>query len=459
MDVIRYISGYSNKDLTPKKKGLSYIAAYVFLCFISFISWNYFGLLFLINGVFLFAILNKYADKSFFKFISHSLLFILSWKLGALFWMFTIDQGTYGLLIVIILSLIPFIVFFYLKKIFRQANIFLFIPIWILYEAFHNFSSISFPWLTLGNLFSTNIYLVQWYNYTGVLGGSLWFLTICYFLYYVIYIRKHKYYLNLVLFIFFPLSLFSMYTYFIKESKNDIVLKKQTFITFNNVKVSDSLNGKDLAFYILKKTRDIEAENKVLIIPETTFKGLNINKYQNHLVYKFLERIITENGFEEVYFGTSMYKPKQYIANGSVFITDNTNYTKTKEKLIIFNEYVPKIFSTALHKKKFNPYAKDTSKNIVNDLGILPLICYEAFYSYYVLQENKNVKIIYLLSSEKFFNNSIWGKKQYNNILKLRCIENKIPMIKSSNYGSSFVINSKGKVLFKSNNEINIFKQ
>lgn len=403
--------------------------------------------------------LNKYVYKSFFKYISHSLLFILSWKLGALFWMFTIDQGTYGLLIVIILSLIPFIVFFYLKKIFRQANIFLFIPIWILYEAFHNFSSISFPWLTLGNLFSTNVYLVQWYNYTGVLGGSLWFLTICYFLYCAIYVRNRKYYLNSVLLLFLPLSIFSIYSFFITKSANDRVLKDKTFITFNNEKVSDSLHGKDLAFYILKKTRNLKADNKVLIIPETTFKGLNIDKFQNHLAYKFLEKIITENGFEEVYFGTSMYKSKQYIANVSVFITNETYYTKTKEKLIIFNEYVPEAFSTALYKKKFNPYVKDTSKNIVNDLGILPLICYEVFYSYYVLQENKNVKIMYLLSSEKFFNNSTWGKKQYNNILKLRCIENKIPLIKSSNYGSSFVISSKGKVLFKSNNEFNIFKQ
>lgn len=66
---------------------------------------------------------------------------------------------------------------------------------------------------------------------------------------------------------------------------------------------------------------------------------------------------------------------------------------------------------------------------------------------------------MYLLSSEKFFNNSTWGKIQYNNILKLRCIENKTPLIKSSNYGNSFVISSKGKVLFKSNNEFNIFKQ
>ena len=456
---MKNIRDYIYKYLNPKEKGLLYLVSYVFLFLLSFLSWNYFGLLFFINGVFLFAILDKYADKKFFKFILHSFLYVLSWALGALFWMFSIDQGAYGFLIILILSLIPFILFFYLKKIFKKIHILSFIPIWILYEIFHNFSSISFPWLTLGNLFSTNIYLIQWYHYTGVLGGSLWFLILCYFLYYTIATKTHNQYRNSVLLVFFPLTLFSLYSFFIKQSVNDKVLKNKTFITFNNEKTSDSLNGKDLAFYILKKTRNIKAENKVLIIPETTFKGLNVDKFQNHLVYKFLEKIITENGFQEVYFGTSMYKSKQYITNGSVFITNSTSYTKTKEKLIIFNEYVPKIFSSTLNKKKFNPLAKDTSKNIVNDLGVLPLICYEAFYSYYVLQKNKDAKIMYLLSSEKFFNNSVWGAKQYNNILKLRCIENKIPMIKSSNYGKTLVINSKGKVLFKSSNDFNVFAQ
>ena len=76
-----------------------------------------------------------------------------------------------------------------------------------------------------------------------------------------------------------------------------------------------------------------------------------------------------------------------------------------------------------------------------------------------MLLENRNAKIMYLLSSEKFFNNSVWGTKQYNNILSLRCIENKIPMIKSANFGSSLVINSKGKVLFKSNNEFNFYSK
>ncbi len=35
-------------------------------------------------------------------------------------------------------------------------------------------AEISFPWLVLGNGFATNVSLIQWYEATGVLGGSLW---------------------------------------------------------------------------------------------------------------------------------------------------------------------------------------------------------------------------------------------------------------------------------------------
>ena len=35
---------------------------------------------------------------------------------------------------------------------------------------------ISWPWLTLGNVFATHPEWVQWYEYTGTLGGSLWVL-------------------------------------------------------------------------------------------------------------------------------------------------------------------------------------------------------------------------------------------------------------------------------------------
>lgn len=45
---------------------------------------------------------------------------------------------------------------------------------WIATEYWYTIGDFSWPWLTLGNGFSHDIWAVQWYEYTGVFGGSLW---------------------------------------------------------------------------------------------------------------------------------------------------------------------------------------------------------------------------------------------------------------------------------------------
>jgi apolipoprotein N-acyltransferase len=45
---------------------------------------------------------------------------------------------------------------------------------WIAFERFHMNWDLSWPWLTLGNVFAQHTEWVQWYEYTGHLGGSLW---------------------------------------------------------------------------------------------------------------------------------------------------------------------------------------------------------------------------------------------------------------------------------------------
>ncbi len=49
---------------------------------------------------------------------------------------------------------------------------------WLAYEWLYLNGEISFPWLVLGNGFARDVYLVQWYEYTGALGGSLWVLLV-----------------------------------------------------------------------------------------------------------------------------------------------------------------------------------------------------------------------------------------------------------------------------------------
>jgi apolipoprotein N-acyltransferase len=50
------------------------------------------------------------------------------------------------------------------------------IVFWISFEYFHYNWDIEWPWLNLGNGFANSIKMVQWYEYTGTLGGSLWVL-------------------------------------------------------------------------------------------------------------------------------------------------------------------------------------------------------------------------------------------------------------------------------------------
>ena len=46
---------------------------------------------------------------------------------------------------------------------------------WIAWERFYLVqASISWPWLAFGNAFARSTRLIQWYEWTGMLGGSLW---------------------------------------------------------------------------------------------------------------------------------------------------------------------------------------------------------------------------------------------------------------------------------------------
>ncbi len=48
---------------------------------------------------------------------------------------------------------------------------------WIATEYWYTAGDFSWPWLVLGNGFSHDVWAVQWYEYTGVFGGSLWVLV------------------------------------------------------------------------------------------------------------------------------------------------------------------------------------------------------------------------------------------------------------------------------------------
>jgi apolipoprotein N-acyltransferase len=104
-----------------------------------------------------------------------------SYNLGTTWWIWNADKGG-AVLAILANSLLMTIAFqiYHLvhKKLGNKWQIIAFASTWLCFEYLHFHWELSWPWLTLGNVFAVSPSLVQWYSITGVLGGSLWILIV-----------------------------------------------------------------------------------------------------------------------------------------------------------------------------------------------------------------------------------------------------------------------------------------
>ena len=445
-----------------KKGGLlppfvDYVIYFVRLSFISFLSWNYFGILFVFFWFEVFNLLDRSYCSSFKVNFFRVFLIVTSWHLGVLFWMFEIDQGLFGFFNNLLLHLIPFVIYLILNDKKISFGPFFFIPIWLLFEYFENVSLISFPWIILGNVFSNQIYLVQWYEFVGTEGGSLWLLLVSYFLF---FLNKHFSYKRFILFFSTLILPILLSLIILKLSHSERTYNIDKYIMYNPEYSSQELlkNKEELAFYIKRKLKKMDNVYGVLI-PETTFRGIKLKKFKASLVYKYLDSSLRENDIEHIFYGSTGFdKTSNSIANGGVFLSLNDDpYLKIKKKLVPYSEYLPKKIAFFLKKIVYNPFVQDSENEIVMRKKVKPLICYESFFSLFVAKNIGKANIIYLISSESFFKESYYGRLQYDNFLKLRTIETRLPLLKASYQGQSIYIDRFGNIKEKSRKEFNSF--
>lgn len=68
------------------------------------------------------------------------------------------------------------------KRFGKQWAAWSFIVFWIAFERLHHGWDLQWPWFSLGNVFGTQPAWIQWYEFTGMLGGTLWVLLVTLFL-------------------------------------------------------------------------------------------------------------------------------------------------------------------------------------------------------------------------------------------------------------------------------------
>ena len=430
------------------------------------------------------------------RFFAYTFFSILIWNLITTWWL--INASIFGMIYAInhnafFYSLL-FLIFFSLKNVLKEnARFIFFICLWICYEKINLNWEFSWPWLNLGNVFSDSIYWIQWYEYTGVFGGTLWILIINVILFIAfnqylenrdIKILTRKIIYSLI-FILLPI-IFSISIYLrIDDPKKEInVIIIQPNIdpyeekySFTNI---DFLNKLDL----LTKSR-ISSNTDYIITPETFFaegSGVELKKYDKsdlHLsLQKFLKnypntQLISGIQFYDLFFSDSIpshtaNKIKRGLwvdyynsAVSEQFNKDFEIYNKSKlvvgvENLPYKNILRPIIgdYLIDLGGTVASRVTQDNRTNFINKkikTKAAPIICYEAVYGEFVTDYVKSgANFLSIITNDAWWGNTE-GHRQLLSIGKLRAIENRRDIVRSANTGISAIINSKGEIISKLN--------
>ncbi|UOQ73316.1 hypothetical protein [Hymenobacter cellulosilyticus] len=115
--------------------------------------------------------------SSGWKVFRYTYLTLVLWNLFVTYWVSysTVGGGVTAVVLNSLLMCLPTMAFYHTKRLAGPVLGYISLPIyWIAFEQLHLHWDFTWPWLTLGNGFAQANELIQWYEYTGFLGGSLW---------------------------------------------------------------------------------------------------------------------------------------------------------------------------------------------------------------------------------------------------------------------------------------------
>ncbi len=357
-----------------------------------------------------------------------------------------------------------------------------FIVLWLSMEYGQFFGETAWPWVNFGNIFATIPQLIQWYEYSGILGGTLWILYINIFLYIVIrnvWFNKETFKIqtpNLVMLsagLLIPVisSLVRYYSYVEKSDPVEVVVVQPNFESYTEKFIIPGALQLNKAKEIAGP--EISAVTDLVLLPETAIVGdVDEATVETHPAFASLLEFSLSHFNVPILTGASTQvkfdKPRSPASEkcGDKFCEDyNTAMLVQpfvsvqfyhKSKLVPGAETIP--FLT------WFPSLKEYSMELGGTSGILgpgsppvsleasglkfaTLICYESVYGELVANFTlSGADILCVMTNDGWWGDTP-GYKQHCAFSGLRAIENRRSVARSANTGISCLINQRGEVI------------
>ncbi len=374
---------------------------------------------------------------------------------------------------------------YHFSKINRSSrqSYFILIFYWITFEYFHHNWDGNWPWLTLGNGLAAYIKWIQWYEFTGVFGGTLWILVTNIFIYLGIkgffskVINPWSNLVSAVLIILLPIlvSVRMFNNYEEKPAPVDVVVVQPNMDPYSDQFEIPPTDVVDTNLNLARQKLDPNVD--YIVSPESAIQErIWIGyEYKSHSISKLRTFVIKHPGI-------------QYIIGASTFyeFVEGDEITVTARRFSDTNIYYD-AFNTAFsisdnggiehyHKSKLTPgvekmpypgvfkFIERLAVNLGGTVGSLgtqpersvfgryddtlkvaPVICYESVFGEYLTGYIRNgAHLIFVITNDGWWGDTP-GHRQHFTFSQMRAIETRRSVARSANTGISAFINQRGE--------------
>lgn len=422
-----------------------------------------------------------------FKYAFHALI---TWNILSTFWVANtaFAPSIAAFTLNALFMSFPWVGYHYVRK--RLGNRYRYaalISFWLCFEWIHLQWEISWPWLTLGNAFAQYPFVVQWYEYTGHLGGTLWILLMNILLYKFIMKLKAKTELKVqdlmypVFALFGPIMLSMMIyvTYIEKgELRNISIIQPNYEPHYEKFTVPEA---EQLRTFVRLSQESLTDSTDYLLFPETVFGPYDVEKLEERSSIQAVHSLLDSFPKTKLISGLVTYKVFKEgeeigdaarevsiggqkrnieIQNSAVQFTSQNieDYdVHIKSKLVPGAEIFP--YSKLLF--FFKPIIKMAGGSVsghgrqkeravfMNEHGegVAPVVCYESVYGDYVGEYmRKSANAIFIMTNDGWWDRTP-GHVQHLKFAGLRAIEHRRAVARSANTGISAFIDQRGNIL------------
>jgi len=400
------------------------------------------------------------------------------WVTNTGFW-----AGLFAMLANAALMALPWLALYWTGRKSPKIAFLAFAACWVAFEHFHYNWELNWPWLTLGNAPAQWPSVIQWYEVTGVLGGSAWVLGVNYVLFKTAFDpasppEKKRSPLLIAAVVLLPMigSLIRYATYAEPAGETISVAAIQPNFEPHFEKFADRKQAAPLDTIVrLSQAALSEGPVDYLLFPETSFRQIRENAPLESNVVRTLQTELAGRGAEYLVTGISSF---YVFADGepvtrAVRYSGNTAYEGLNAALQIrlgtedYQTYRKGVFVPGAESFPFRdvlPFMEPLVASIggsVAGLGtqekrtpftspkakVAPVICYESvFGDYFRDYIREGAQAIFVVTNDGWWGNTA-GHRQHLYYASLRAIETRRAVVRSANVGACAFIDQRGKIV------------